>query len=80
MAYVTVYEQSFLGIGISTWTIIILALFCVMLAFAVFFLVNRLGPCEGYLWAVLFGKGSDHNLGIIFQNHSITIKKLNYFS
>ena len=80
MPVVQVFENTFLGITTSTWTIMILAIFCVMLAFAVFFLVNKLGPCEGYLWAVLFGKGSDHNLGIIFQNHSITIKKLNYFS
>lgn len=79
MGYVTVYEQSFLGIGMSMWVIIgltIILLFVIMVSFLAF---NKLGPTQGYLYAA-FGKNDDKNIGIIFQNHSITIKKLRYFS
>ena len=79
MSYITVYEQSFLGIGMSMWTIIILTI--IVMFGILFFLIifSKLGPCQGYLFAA-FGKADDKNIGIIFQNHSVTIKKLRYFS
>lgn len=77
--YIQVYEQAFLGIGMSMWVIIVLAIiimFGIVFGLVVF---SKLGPTQGYLYAA-FGKNDDKNVGIIFQNHSVTIKKLRYFS
>ena len=79
MGYITVYEQAFLGIGTSQWVIIILAILCFFELMAFLVLYGKLGPTQGYLYAA-FGKQDDKNIGIVIQNHSITIKKLKYFS
>lgn len=79
MGYITVTEQAFLGIGISTWVELICLIITVIAGFAVMILFTKLGPAQGYLFAAL-GPSSERNVGIIFQNHTITIKKLKYFS
>ena len=79
MATVMVYESVFLGITTSQWIIIILGVLWVFTLMIAAFLYTKLGPCEGYLWASL-GKADDKNLGIVFENHSIRLKRLNYFS
>ena len=77
--YIQVYEQSFLGIGVSMWVIIGLGIICFFLIIALLTVFGKLGPTQGYLYAA-FGKNDDKNIGILIQNHSITIKKLRYFS
>jgi hypothetical protein len=77
--YITVYEQSFLGIGMSMWCIIALGFICFILIMALLTIFGKLGPTQGYLYAA-FSKTDEKNIAILFQNHSITIKKLQYFS
>ena len=80
MGYITVYEQSFLGIGESTWVILFLFLLCMGLAMVIYVGYNKLGPCKGYLLTQIFGSGSDRDLAIVFQNHCVSFKRLRYFS
>ena len=80
MAYITVYEQSILGIGLSTWAIIFLILVIMVMGFAMYLGYSKLGPVEGYFWTALFGAGDDKDIGIIFQNHRVSFKRLRYFS
>lgn len=79
MSVVMVYENEILGVTTSQWLIIILGALWVFTLLAMFLMFTKLGPAQGYLWAAL-GGADDKNLGIVFQNHSISLKRLNYFS
>ena len=80
MSVVMVYENSFLGITTSQWLIIALGIAWVITLMILIFLYTKLGPTEGYILSSIFGKGDEKNLGIVIQNHNVSLKRLNYFS
>jgi hypothetical protein len=77
MAVVQVFEHIFLGLTTSQWTIVILILLIMALAFALIVFVHLAGPTFGYIKAIIDKK---QNVGILIQNHDITIKSIDYFA
>jgi len=77
MAVVQVFESVFLGLTTSQWTILILILLIMGLGFAIVIFVYLAGPTFGYIKARIDKKD---NVGILIQNHDITIKSIDYFA